>query len=198
MGHPGDWHGVCTMVVTADCVRSTEAVALRLEVHDGVLMQDRLNEEVSDLQQQLQFEKEAKEKSVAQVEHLREETGKLAAELHAAKAAGPESNGDVDSLKAALEDKQSELNKQLSRIEELEGVVARLSKERDLINKKMDRVQTQKEAETKALKAQLDASVGEVQTEVNERDRRINDLMEELGNREVRSPPLLDGSGSPG
>lgn len=150
-------------------------------------VQDRLNEEVTDLQQQLQFEKEAKEKTVAQVEHLRAESAKLAAEVHAAKAGGPANNGDVDSLKAALEEAQTEGNKQLSRIEELEGVVARLSKERDLINKKMDRVQTQKEAETKALKAQLDASVGEVQTEVNERDRRINELMEELGNREVRA-----------
>lgn len=149
-------------------------------------MQDRLNEEVTDLQQQLQFEKEAKEKSVAQVEHLRSETAKLAAEVHAAKASGPANNGDVDSLKAALEEKQAESNKQLSRIEELEGVVARLSKERDLINKKMDRVQTQKEAETKALKAQLESSAGEGQAELNKKDRRINELMEELGNREVR------------
>lgn len=159
---------------------------ISLEITGVTGLQDRLNEELNDAQQASVFEKEAKEKATSQVEHLRAENAKLAAETQAAKAAGPVSNGDVDSLQRALEQQQAEVNKHLSRIEELEGVVARLTKERDLINKKMDRVQTQKEAETKALKAQLDASVGAVQTEVNERDRRINELMEELGNREVR------------
>ena len=51
----------------------------------------------------------------------------------------------------------------------------------------MDRVQAQKDAETASLKKQLETCSGEVQSQVNERDRRINELMEELGNREVRS-----------
>lgn len=149
-----------------------------------------MSEELSDCQQQLQFEREEKSKAVAQVESLCAQAGKLGAELQAVKAAGVDATGDIDSFKVALEEKQTELNKLLSRIEELEGMVARLTKERDLINKKMDRVQAQKDSETSSLKKQLQTCSGEVQSKVNERDRRINELMEELGNREVRSALL--------
>jgi chromosome segregation ATPase len=142
-------------------------------------------EELSDVNQQLQFEREEKVKAIAQVESLCAQAGKLGAELEAVKAAGVDATGDIDSFKKALEEKQTEVNKLSSRIDELEAVVARLSKERDLINKKMDRVQAQKDAETSALKQQLEASTGAVQSQINERDRRINELMEELGNREV-------------
>jgi chromosome segregation ATPase len=142
-------------------------------------------EELSDCQEQLQFEREEKHKAVSQVEALCAQAGKLGAELQAVRAAGVDATVDMDSFKLALEEKQTELNKLLSRIEELEGLVARLTKERDLINKKVDRVQAQKDAETLSLKKQLETSSSAVQSEINERDRRINELMEELGNREV-------------
>lgn len=142
-------------------------------------------EELSDCQQQLQFEREEKEKATSQVESLCAQAGKLGAELQAVKAAGVDATGDIDSFKVALEEKQTELNKLVSRIEELEAMVARLTKERDLINKKMDRVQAQKDSETSSLKKQLETCSGAVQSQINERDRRINELMEELGNREV-------------
>jgi chromosome segregation ATPase len=153
-----------------------------------------MSEELSDCQQQLLFEREEKSKAIAQVESLCAQAGKLGAELQAVKAAGLDVTGDIDSFKVALEEKQTELNKLMSRIEELEAVSARLSKERDLINKKMDRVQAQKDAETSALKRQLEICSGEVQAQVNERDRRINELMEELGNREVRDPRISSSS----
>lgn len=149
-------------------------------------MQDKMAEELSDCQQQLQFEREEKVKAISQVESLCAQAGKLGAELQAVQAAGIDATGDIDNFKASLEQKQTELNKLVSRIEELEAMVARLSKERDLTNKKMDRVQAQKDAETSALKKQLETCSGEVQLQINERDRRINELMEELGNREVR------------
>lgn len=151
-------------------------------------VQEKMSEELSDCQQQLQIEREEKAKAIAQVESLCAQAGKLGAELQAVKAAGVDATGDI-SFKVALEAKQTELNKLISRIEELEAMVARLSKERDLINKKMDRVQEQKDAETSSLKQQLEKHSSEVQMQVNERDRRINELMEELGNREVRFSP---------
>lgn len=49
----------------------------------------------------------------------------------------------------------------------------------------MERTAAQKEAETRALKAQLEESTGVTQQQINEKDRKINELMEDLGNKEV-------------
>jgi hypothetical protein len=75
--------------------------------------------------------------------------------------------------------------------------VTRLTKEKDLINKKMERVQQQKDAETQQLKAKLEASAGATRAEVNERDRKINQLVEELGNREARAPARISVAVAP-
>ena len=53
------------------------------------------------------------------------------------------------------------------------------------VQKKMERTAAQKEAETRALKAQLEESTGVTQQQINEKDRKINELMEDLGNKEV-------------
>jgi chromosome segregation ATPase len=148
-------------------------------------VQDNLKEEMTELQQQLAFEKEEKKSAVMQVENLRKDVARIDSELEAFKASGASGQGDLNDLKQALEDKQTQLNAQIARVEELDSQVSRLSKEKDLINRKMDRVQQQKEAETRHLKSQLEASTGATQEQINERDRKINELVEELGDREV-------------
>jgi chromosome segregation ATPase len=142
-------------------------------------------------QQQVQFEKEEKAAAISNVEQLRGDVARLDAELETLKASGVDSGGDIEDLKKALEDRQTQLNIQIARVEELETQAGRLLKEKDLINKKMERVQTQKDAETQQLKTALAAASGATQDEINERDRKINELMEDLGNREVRCCVML-------
>ena len=150
-------------------------------------MQDNVKEELAELQQQVNFEKEEKAAATAQVDALRKDVARVSAELEAFKASGASGEGDLHDLKATLEDKQTQLNDQIAKVEDLESQVGRLSKEKDLINKKMERVQQQKDAETRQLKQQLESSAGATQDQINERDRKINELVEELGDREVRS-----------
>jgi chromosome segregation ATPase len=122
---------------------------------------------------------------MVQVEGLRKDVARIESELEAVKASGVAGEGDINDLKRALEDKQTQLNAHITKCEELETQVTRLTKEKDLINKKMDRVQQQKDLETAALKAKVAESAGITQDQINERDRKINALVEELGNREV-------------
>jgi chromosome segregation ATPase len=120
-----------------------------------------------------------------QVEGLRKDVARFESELEAVKASGMVGEGDVNDLKRALEDKQTQLNVHITRCEDLESQVVRLTKEKDLINKKMDRVQQQKDMETAQLKQKVAETAGITQEQINERDRKINGLVEELGNREV-------------
>ena len=58
-------------------------------------------------------------------------------------------------------------------------------KEKELLEKRMQRLETARAGDIAALQADLDATKGNVRDQLKERDSKINELIEELGNTQA-------------
>ena len=121
------------------------------------------------------------------MDSLRSELGHANAEVQASKAANSGmSSKETAQFEQMITQKQKLLDDATAKVEDMESQVKKLSKEKELIQKKIERVVAQKEQETSELKIRLEESTSAATTDLNERDRKINDLVEQLGNSEVR------------
>ncbi|GFH29556.1 kinesin-like calmodulin binding protein, partial [Haematococcus lacustris] len=78
-------------------------------------------------------------------------------------------------LEAALESKQRELSEVTERCVAAEKKCSQLAKEKELIEKKMQRVERAKEQEVVELRGKLEAAQGDVRGQLKTKDDKISE-----------------------
>ncbi|CAD7699890.1 unnamed protein product [Ostreobium quekettii] len=139
--------------------------------------------EVLDLKGKQEKELKALEEQLVQA---REELGAAeavkAAAVDAAKEAADAAK--VKELEIGIQKKCEHLQQLNDRVQSLEKQYKQASKEKDLMEKKMQRLEKSREAETQELREKLDVAQGTVSEQMEEKEAKIMDLMEELGKME--------------
>lgn len=158
---------------------------------------EQLQGELNDATEQLRNEDEAKNDLQAQISTLNKELDQARTELEVAKAgvgvgvgaaaavAASDSLVAVDTarvreLEALIEARTKEYQEALEKVAQLDKQVKQLGKEKELIEKKMQRIEKAKEQETKELRDKLEATQGDIRAQLQLKDGKINEAMEEL------------------
>ncbi|EFJ53111.1 Kar3 member kinesin-like protein [Volvox carteri f. nagariensis] len=149
---------------------------------------DRLRGELADVKESLAEEQAAKDRLNESISRLTAEVDTLQTELAVARAdaaknaaAGPATpsaaveNHAVRDLEALLEARNRELADANDKYR-----CSQLQKEKELIEKKMQRIEKAKETETGELRSQLEAVQSDIQAQLKLKDSKITEIMEEL------------------
>ncbi|GAX81265.1 hypothetical protein CEUSTIGMA_g8697.t1 [Chlamydomonas eustigma] len=156
---------------------------------------DQVEAELEDVQEQLKREEDARGKLEDQVQSLRQEMEVARTELAVAKVHGggaggaiaevAAAGGAVDTvrlaeLEALLETRTREVSEMSDKVSSLEKRCAQAQKEKELIEKKMQRMEKAKEVEVAELREKLEGSQGDVRAQLKAKDDKINEVMDEL------------------
>ena len=149
---------------------------------------DRLQGELAQAEserQKLQTEKEAE---VAAAAAAGKEAGEASQADAVAKASALAAAASTASLKQAEEQVKGlteQLNQASAQIRELEKSNNSVAKEKQLILNKMERLEKAKSEETKKLASELEEQTESMKRELVEKEAKISDLVESLGNTEL-------------
>ncbi|PNW82236.1 hypothetical protein CHLRE_06g278125v5 [Chlamydomonas reinhardtii] len=161
---------------------------------------ERLAGELADAKESLTEEQAAKDLLNENINRLTAEVDTLQTELAVAKAsaaqaavAGAAAAGGAAAIAAAatddkavrelevlLETRNKELADANDKMAALDKRCTQLQKEKELIEKKMQRIEKAKETETTELRSQLELVQGDIQAQIKLKDAKITEIMEEL------------------
>ncbi|KAG2501877.1 hypothetical protein HYH03_000375 [Edaphochlamys debaryana] len=161
---------------------------------------ERLAGELADAKESLAEEQSTKDGLNEQISRLTAEVDTLQTELAVAKADAAKAaaasavggaaavaaatvaadNTAVRELEALLETRNKELAELNDKHTALDKRCTQLQKEKELIEKKMQRIEKAKDTETGELRSQLEAVQGDIQAQMKLKDDKITEIMEEL------------------
>lgn len=148
---------------------------------------EQLQAELQDLTEHLHHEEDARNALLDQVAVLQRELTETRNELDVTKAsyvnsaaAQQEHDTRVQDLEVLLDARSKEVEEAHARVAAVEKQLVQLAKEKELIEKKIGRLEKAKEQETNELKARLEETQAEARTQIAAKDARINEVIDKL------------------